>query len=137
MSSELLRKLIWNVGTCSVLYANISILWVIVVVTAILSCSPNHLVVVSDKTVYSTSVILLPASKMCTVYSSYMPSILLEYISFLQSVCLFSTCRTVLFSYFHKLVLLWRTSATRFKCLNNMGNSPSSFNSIFPWQVEK
>lgn len=137
MSSELLRTWIWNVGTCSVLYTNISILWVIVMVTVTLSGSPNHLVVVTDKAVYSISVILHPASKLRTVCSSYMSSISLQYLSFLQSVSLFSTYRTILLSYFHNLVHLWHPSAIHFKCLNNMGNSPSSSNSLFPWQAEK
>lgn len=137
MSSELLRTWIWNVGTCSVLCTNISILWVIVVVTVTLSDSPDCLFVVTDKTVYSISVILHPASKMLTVCSSYMSSISLQYLSFLQSVCLFSTYRSILLSYFHKLVHLWHPSAICFKCLSNIGNSFSSSNSLFPWQAEK
>ena len=57
---------------------------VIVVITVTLSGSQNHLVVVTDKTVYSISVILNRASKMHTVCSSYMSYILLQYLSFLQ-----------------------------------------------------
>jgi hypothetical protein len=110
---------------------------VIVVVTVTLSGSQNHLVVVTDKTVYSISVILHPASKMCTVCSSYVLYILLQYLSFLQSVSLFSAYRTLLISYFHKLVHLWHPSAICFKCLNNMGNSSSTSSSLFPWQGEK
>jgi len=98
VSSELLRIWIWNVGTCSVLYTNISILWVTVVVTITLSGSPNHLVIVTDKMVYSISLILHPASKMCTVCSSYTSSISLQHVSFLHSASLFSTYRTVLLS---------------------------------------
>jgi len=129
VSSEILRIWIWNVGTCSVLCTNISILLVIVVVAVTLSGSPHCLVVVADKTVYSISVVLHPASKMLTVCSSYMSSISLQYLSFLQSVC--PTYRTTLLSYFRKLVHLWHPSTIHFKCLNNMGNSPSSSNTFF------
>jgi len=115
----------WNVGTCSVLCTNISILWVIVVIAVTLSGSPHCLVVVANKTVYSISVVLHPASKMLTVCSSYMSSISLQYLSFLQSVW------TTLLSYFRKLVHLWHPSTIHFKCLNNMGNSPSSSNTFF------
>lgn len=137
MSNKQLRTWIWNVGTCSVLCTNISTVWVIVVVTVTLSGSQNHLVVVTDKTVSSISVILLPASKMRTVCSSYMSSISLQSLSFLQLPSLFSTYRTILLRYFHKLVHLWHPSAIRFKCLNSMGHSPCSSSNLFPWQAEK